>query len=69
MVLGKSYAAHCSFINQIEYYLEYNFDYFRYLFTSAIFDECLMKWKVVVEAEYWDIDNLEYNINKVLFVY
>jgi hypothetical protein len=35
------------------------------MFTAGIYDECYMKWKVSFEAEHWDIDNLEYNLDMV----
>ena len=31
-----------------------------------MYDECFMKWKVSIEEEHWDLDNLEYNIDLVL---
>ena len=41
---------------------------YRQIFTSGIFDECIMKWKVSTENELWDIDYLEYNIESVLLL-
>lgn len=41
MCLAKSYAAHISFVNQIETHQNA-----QYLYTSGILDECIMKWRL-----------------------
>jgi hypothetical protein len=55
MCLAKTYPAHVSFVNQIECHSNA-----EYMFTSGVVDECLMKWKLVEEQQFWDLDNLNY---------
>lgn len=35
----------------------------RYLFTSGITDEAIIKWKLVLEDHYWDYDNSTYKFD------
>jgi hypothetical protein len=42
---GKTYAAHVSFVNQCET----NVANSNHFFTSAISDECVIKWKLFQE--------------------
>lgn len=58
MCLAKTYTAHISFVNQIETHQNA-----QYLYTSGILDECIMKWKLNEEQQFWDLDNLNYEKN------
>jgi hypothetical protein len=55
MCLAKTYAAHISFVNQIEVQSTGEF-----LYTSGIQDEVVMKWRLCMEKELWDLDNLDF---------
>lgn len=55
---GKTYAAHVSFVNQCET----NVANSNHFFTSAISDECVIKWKLFQEDQFDDLDFIEYPI-------
>ncbi|KAL4497254.1 hypothetical protein ABPG72_011189 [Tetrahymena utriculariae] len=55
MCYAKSYSAHISYISQLEFDSQY-----RYLFSSSINDECILKWKLLIERPLSDYDNLDY---------
>ena len=38
------------------------------MFTTGIYDECYMKWKVIFEGENWDIDNMDHNLEMVIVI-
>ena len=56
---SKSYSGHVSFVNQIE--MDSAGDL---LFTSGINDECVFQWKVNKSKKYWEMDHLDYDINR-----
>lgn len=62
MCLAKSYSAHVSFVNQCERTMINGNK--TYLFTSGITDECIFKWKLKDEEQYWDLDNLTYKLEQ-----
>jgi hypothetical protein len=55
MCLAKSYAAHISYVTQLEYDHKK-----KYLFSTGLSDECVMKWNLQMERPLWDYDNLDY---------
>lgn len=55
MCLSKSYAAHISYVSQLE------FDFSkRFLFSTGNTDECIIKWQLQIERPLSDYDNLDY---------
>jgi hypothetical protein len=58
MCLGKTFTAHSSFVNQVETQTYYE------LFTTGIFDECIMKWRLDQEKPNWDIDNITHQLDQ-----
>lgn len=62
MCLAKSYSSHVSFVNQCE--ISKANDNKTYLFTSGITDECIFKWRLKEEQQYWDLDNLSYKLEQ-----
>lgn len=61
MCLAKSYSAHVSFVNQCE---STSREGKTYLITSGITDECVFKWRLREESQYWDLDNLSYKLEQ-----
>ena len=65
MCLAKSYPAHASFVNQIELLrlksVSPSSPSLNYLLTTAISDECVMKWRLDVESLSQDKDYKNYN--------
>lgn len=67
MHLAKTYSAHSSFINQLELLRIYNNrkkENKNYLFSTAINDECVMKWKLQIEPIHLDKDYKNYDVNE-----
>lgn len=56
---SKSYAGHVSFVNQIE--INSNGDS---LFTTGINDQCVFQWKIHKAKKVWELDHIDYDVNK-----
>ena len=54
MYISKSFAAHISFVNQIEIKDEF-------LFSAGAHDGCIMQWKLINEESQWDADYTNFN--------
>lgn len=56
---SKAFAGHVSFVNQIE--VNMNGDS---LFTTGINDQCVFQWKIHKAKKVWEMDHLDYDINR-----
>ena len=64
MCLAKSYPAHVSFVDQIELYKAKDKNK-KDLFTTGLSDESIFKWRLDEESPYWDVDNIEHDIDQI----
>ena len=64
MCLSKSYPSHISFVDQIELYTAKDKNK-KDLFTTGLSDEAILKWRLDEESPYWDVDNLDHDIDQI----
>ena len=64
MCLAKSYPSHISFVDQIEIYKAKDKNK-KDLFTTGLSDETILKWRLEEESPYWDVDNIEHDIDQI----
>jgi len=58
MCMSKTYAAHVSYVNQVE--IKGN-----YMYSSGVHDGCIMQWKLIREEDHWDADYMDLNLEDV----